>query len=577
MKNRSTGQKIAIFACIGILVFFVVFVGVSITQELGDSNSDKKDITTPEESAAHVEDVGKELDELLSGVKTQEVTPQKAPVSDEDILSEDEELPDIGKYPLSVTGSGKINVEIFSSPEKAGSGLDGWLNDAAESFNSKGYTIGQKNISVSVRSVSSGLAYDYIKSGKYVPDAISPSNEFWGSMLNASGVKTELIEKKLCGNVAGILFTKEKYRDMIDKYGAVNMKVISQTTANGELLMGYTNPFVSSTGLNFLVNTLYTYDTDNLLSEKAAEGFRSFQLNVPLVSYNTLQMRKAAESGTLDAMVMEYQQYNNDATLKNNYVFTPFGVRHDSPLYSLGTLSDEKTEVLKKFAQFCLSEEQQKAASECGFNKNEKYVSELPSNIKGDVLIQAQRLYKENKNSGKNIVAVFVADISGSMNGEPINSLKTSLINSMQYISRDNYVGLISYSNKVNINLPIAKFDLNQQAYFKGAVQSLSANGQTATYDALLVAVDMLRKAAKDMPDAKPMIFLLSDGEQNVGYSLNEIEDIISTYEMPVYTIGYNANIEALKKVSEINEAATINAESDDIAYQLKNLFNSEM
>ena len=48
-------------------------------------------------------------------------------------------------------------------------------------------------------------------------------------------------------------------------------------------------------------------------------------------------------------------------------------------------------------------------------------------------------------------------------------------------------------------------------------------------------------------------------------------------HQVPVYTIGYNADIDALKRISEINEAATINAESDDIVYQLKNLFNSEM
>ena len=163
------------------------------------------------------------------------------------------------------------------------------------------------------------------------------------------------------------------------------------------------------------------------------------------------------------------------------------------------------------------------------------------------------------------------------MNGESINALQTSLINSMQYINKDNYIGLISYNSKVYCNLPIAQFDLNQQALFKGAVQDLSANGQTATNDAILVAIDMVNKAKADHPDAKPMIFLLSDGEQNTGCSLNEVSSIINTYEIPIYSIGYNANIDALKRISEINEAATINADSEDIIYQLKNLFNSEM
>ena len=147
----------------------------------------------------------------------------------------------------------------------------------------------------------------------------------------------------------------------------------------------------------------------------------------------------------------------------------------------------------------------------------------------------------------------------------------------MQYINKENHIGLISYSNKVTIQLPIAQFDLNQQAYFKGAVQDLAANGQTATNDAIVVALDMINKYMEQVPNAKPMIFLLSDGEQNVGHSLNEIEEVLKAYEVPVYTIGYNANIDALKKISAINEAATISADSDNIVYHLKNLFNSEM
>ena len=561
----SNGKKIAIFVGIAVVVFLGVFLGITMTQDIGKT---EEQITT--------EKAEQTLNNLLGSIKTETVSARKSAISDSDVLSDDQELPDIKSYPLSVTGTGDINIEIFSSPEKAGTGTDGWLNEIAQRFNGEIKTVNGKSVSVSVRSVSSGLAMDYIKSGKYVPDAFTPSNEFWGSMLNAGGVKTSLIEKKLCGNVAGILLSKEKHSDMVSKYGSVNMKTVSEATQSGDLLMGYTNPFVSSTGLNFLVNTLYTYDSDDILSETAANGFKTFQKNVPLVSYNTLQMRNAAESGSLDAMVMEYQSYVNDPTLKNNYVFTPFGARHDNPLYAVGELSKEKTEALKLFAQYCMSAESQSYAEACGFNQNNKYISELPD-ISGDKLLSAQRFYKENKNSGRPIAAVFVADISGSMIGEPINALKTSLINSIQYITKSNYVGLVSYSNKVNINLPVAKFDLNQQAYFKGAVEDLAASGSTATYDAVIVALDMVLKAKEADPQLKPMIFLLSDGEQNVGHSLNEIEAVLRAYEVPVYTIGYNANIDALKMISQINEAATINADSDDIVYKLKNLFNSEM
>jgi len=46
---------------------------------------------------------------------------------------------------------------------------------------------------------------------------------------------------------------------------------------------------------------------------------------------------------------------------------------------------------------------------------------------------------------------------------------------------------------------------------------------------------------------------------------------------MPINTIGYNANIPELQKISNINEGVCINADNEDVAYKLSNLFNAEM
>lgn len=569
MSKLSTGKKIALLALIIVVLFGMIYGGLVLIQSLNAMQEENEPVTA--------ENVGEKMTALLEQINVVETEPRKATITGSDILSEQDELPSIESYPLSVTNTTSHYIEIFSSPEKAGEGTDGWLNEVAEKFNAEKFTVNGEVVSVAVRSVSSGLAVDYITSGKYVPDAFTPSNEYWGAFVQAKGVQITKIADRLVGNTAGILISNDKYNELIQKYGAVNMKVITEATSNNEIAMGYTNPFVSSTGLNFLVSTLYAYDADNLLSDTAIAGFQTFQKNVPLVSYNTLQMREAAESGSLDAFILEYQSYVNDPTLEADYKFTAFGIRHDNPLYQIGKLSDEKTEILNLFSTYCLSEESQNLAAQYGFNGNENYKSELPQNIEGSQLVKAQSLYKENKDSGKAVMAVFVADISGSMLGDPLNSLKTSLLNSMQYINSENYIGLVSYNSKVYVNLPIGQFNLNQQAYFKGAVEDLDASGQTATNDALLVALNMLQEKLKECPDAKPMIFLLSDGEQNTGYSLNDISGVLGTYEIPVYTIGYNANIAALQRISEINEAATIDANSDDIVYQLKNLFNSQM
>jgi Ca-activated chloride channel family protein len=481
-------------------------------------------------------------------------------------------LPEISKYPPQVNNSTPSYIEIFSSPEKAGSGTDGWLTEVARDFNNASITIDNKQVSVRLRGIPSGEGADYITSGKYLPDAYTPSNELWGEMIISKGVKAELVQKRLAGNVAGILLTKSKKDELVNKYGVINTKTISDAVANRELAMGYTNPFASSTGLNFLISTLYTFDSSNLLSDKAKAGFESFQTNIPLVAYTTLQMRESAKSGVLDGFVLEYQTYVNTPDIRY-YEFTPFGFRHDSPMYAIGELSTEKKKILNEFVEFSQQKKYQTLATEYGFNGFNEYKSEAGP-VSGDVIIQAQKLWKEKK---KPICAVFVADVSGSMMGEPLNNLKDSLLKGQYYIGEDNMVGLVSYSNDVNIDLPIAKFDLNQRASFAGAVNDLQAGGGTATFDGIAIAMKMIQDQRAADPNMRPIIFVLSDGETNKGHSLNDIKGSVEDLGIPIYTIGYNADIPALQAISSINEAASINADTDDVVYKLRNLFNAEM
>lgn len=514
----------------------------------------------------------KTLDGIVKEIDVTEVPPTKGlvDISGIDIAAT---LPDISKYPPQVNSSTSSYIEIFSSTEKAGGGTDGWLTEVARDFNNAKIMIDGKQTSVRLRGIASGQGADYITSGKYLPDAYTPSNELWGEMLISRGVDARLVQKRLAGNAAGILITKSKKAELEAKYGAVNVTTVIDSVANNELQMGYTNPFASSTGLNFLISTLQAIDASNPLSNKAIAGFDRFQENIPVVAYTTLQMREAAKSGVLDAFVLEYQTYVNTPDIRS-YEFIPFGVRHDSPIYAIGKLSPEKTKILDEFIKFSQQENYQNLATKYGFNGLDEYRSEfVPAS--GDVLIQAQKLWKEKKNA--NICAVFVADVSGSMDGEPLNNLKKSLLEGQKYIGKDNLIGLVSYSDDVYINLPISLFDLNNRSYFVGAVGGLQAGGATSTFDGIAVAMKMLEEQLALDPKLKPKIFVLSDGETNRGHSLNDIRKLVEESGIPIYTIGYNADINALEEISLVNEAASINADTEDVVYKLANLFNAEL
>lgn len=558
-KNYKT-ISIIIFA-----MFVVVFAGIFFTRNVG-----KSDKTVNTESAVQ------KLNRLYEKVEPIKGTPKRSSVEYDGSEVKAVELPDIETCDVNAKATTSTYVEIWSSPEKAGKNDDGWLCEMANKFNKQNNEVNGKRVSVQIRNVNSGQAVDYIATGKAVPDGLSPSSIFWANMLDYKGVNIQVISDRLVGNTVGMVFKNDKYKEFINKYGEMDIKSIVDAVVAGEYVVGYTNPNASTGGMNWLIATLQRFNSDNPLSDESIEGFKSFQKNVPFVALTTIQMREAASNGSLDGFIMEYQSYQQVANLKKNYTFTPYGYRHDNPLVAVGDISDEKLEILKMFSEYCESDEAQKSATSYGFNAMNNYDYELPM-VDGSTLVQAQKIYKDNKDNGRSVCAVFVTDVSGSMRGEAIINLKNGLINSMKYINSENYIGLVSFSSDVTIEVPIAQFDMNQQALFKGGVEGLNADGSTAIYDGLIVASKMIADKLEKDPDLKPMIFLLSDGDNMRGYSYNDIEGILTSLKYPVYTIGYNDNNPSLKKISVINEAENINADTDDIVYQLKLLFEANM
>ena len=524
------------------------------------------------ESSMSEEDALKELKSLITKVDYAE---KSDPVLDiySDETSEADNLADIDTFPIMVKGNGSINIEIAAATELSAAAPDDWLNEAAKRFNNENRKINGKSVSVSVRKITSGEVVTYIINDKYKPDVFIPSNDAWGKMLDSSGYRTNTITDRLAGNTAGILIKKDVYEKYKEKYGDVTVQKVLEAANNKDLVFAYTNPYTSSTGLNVLCAMLASFDPSDPLSDKATQALLEYQKSSPPVAYTTAVLRNQAAKGIINAMVMEEQAYINTPELKS-YVYTPVGIRHDHPVYTFEWTDDESVQATEEFVEFCKSSKLQDLAKDKGFNRHDDYVSQ-DTGMSGLDYLAAQKVWKQNKNGGKPIVAVFVADVSGSMDGEPLNSLKQSLIASSSYISSEHYIGLVSYSSDVTINLPIAQFDPTQRAFFSGEVKALNANGATATYDALLVGAKMLKEFETSVPDAKLMLFLLTDGQQNKGYEYKRIADVIGGLKIPVYTIAYNySDTSELEALSNLNEAAQIKADSDDVSNVLRNLFN---
>lgn len=489
-------------------------------------------------------------------------------------------LPELREYPISLSArddSGTEAVEIFTSSEKAGNGRDGFYIELADAFNRQRNRIGNGKVAkVAIRKMASGLGAQFMLAKRYTPDAYSPSNFLWAELLNANGVRVDTVAEVTAPNTAGIIVKKSKI-DLITSNGKLDIAKLLTNVSSGNFAMGYTNPYQSSTGLNFLLTVLNSFaegDESQMLSPDVASAFEAFQAGVPFVAQNTLQMRDAAQgSGVLDAMVMEHQSWVN-VTGMNDYQFVPFGIRHDSPLYATQEADENEREVLALFAKFI--ESQQSVVKRFGFGQSSDYKNAY-SLSDGSIIGQAQKLWKLKKSGGRPIAAVFVADVSGSMEGTRIKNLKSALVDSSDLINSTNAIGLVTYSDRVNVDLMIRPFDVQQKALFNGAVGRLRTGGKTATNDAVLVAAELLLEFGKSHPDHKKVIFLLSDGETNRGLAFDEIEKTLEWSGIPIHAIAYELSSEHLRGLASLAEGAYIESSAGSAAYRIGNLLNSEM
>ncbi len=528
-----------------------------------------------------VEEAEIELQELVDDIGwiddpvTRRASLDLAPPSD---LSQT--LPPIDEFPLEVRapGGADVAVEIFVSTEKSGEGTDGWMIEVAEDFNDERMTLSDGRVgAVEIREIASGTAYQYIAAGRTVPDAISPSNQLWIQMSEVHEPMT-LVSEQLVPNVAGIVMKDETADELRATYPTLDAASLIEAVVAGDVVMGYTNPFASSTGLNFLLTVLDDFaegDESRLTAPDVASVLEQFQQQVPFVAFTTLQMRESVENdnGSLDAFVMEWQTYIQTDSLRSGFEFIPFGIRHDNPLYAVGDVSPGELETLEAFAEFAQRDRYRNLAEDYGFDPP-AYTSDvaIPS---GSALIDAQNLWKEKKDAGRPVAAVFVADVSGSMAGTRLFSLQRALRTARGFISPEASVGMVEFSDQTVLRLPIEEFDLNQQARFIAAVDDMDAAGGTAMYDGITLGLSMLLSHQATNPNAKPLLIVLTDGETNEGYTLGDVQATIGGLRIPVYTVGFEANLDELGRLSSLVEAATINASEEDVEFKISALFNA--
>lgn len=489
-------------------------------------------------------------------------------------------LPDIEEFPLKVEappGADEV-VEIWSSTEKSGDDTDGWMTEVVTAFNSAGITLADGTpVGVDLRRIASGTGYQYIARGQELPQAFTPSNQLWIEMAGEFQTMTE-VRPRLVDNVAGIVMKNETADELRASYGDLTAENLVDAVIAGDLVMGYTDPFASSTGLNFLLTVLDSIaggDEAQLTSPDVASVFEQFQRQVPFVALTTLQMRDSVENdtGTLDTFVMEWQTYTNTDSLQSGFEFIPFGARHDNPLYAVGDLSSDQSEALELFAQFAEAPEYQDLATDFGFDPAAYTPTiDVPS---GAALIDVQNVWKDKKDGGRPVATVFVVDVSGSMEGTRIESVREAMGSAREFIKPATSVGVVEFNDTAMKRLDIAEFDLNQQGRYAAIAEDLSVGGGTAMFDGIVLGLKMLEDQRAADPDLKTLLVVLTDGETTDGLRFEDVDQMVAGLRIPIYTVGFEADLEELGRVSSLVEAASIDASAGDVEFKIAALFNA--
>ncbi|MFZ0584990.1 MAG: VWA domain-containing protein [Candidatus Sulfotelmatobacter sp.] len=128
----------------------------------------------------------------------------------------------------------------------------------------------------------------------------------------------------------------------------------------------------------------------------------------------------------------------------------------------------------------------------------------------------------------------LVIDNSGSMKPKLRDVVAAALVFARSSNPQDQMF-VVNFNERVSFGLPDNTLFTDQVASLEVALSTVKANGETALYDAVAVAIEHLKKGDRD----KKVLIVISDGGDNASkHKLSDIMALVGKPDVIIYTIG---------------------------------------
>jgi Ca-activated chloride channel family protein len=245
-----------------------------------------------------------------------------------------------------------------------------------------------------------------------------------------------------------------------------------------------------------------------------------------------------------------------------------FWEEHPAGVVNADWVSSEEREAAKLYLDFLGSPEEQAKTAHAGFRpaSPEPADANALAPVSDEVFKRLSALWHRVK---KKSTVYLLVDTSGSMNGEPMNAARRGAEGVLRRREPDDEVQVIAVSDAVR---PLGRLGPIREVGepLTEKVRGLFAQGNTALYDAIGLALDEIERAKKDR--AEPRLYgivLLTDGMDTSSRTqkldllsrLPKREDAQATR---IFTIGYgpDADLGLLRELSERTNA--VSAKGDE-------------